>query len=379
MWRLSKNLAMVGLVIGLAACSSRPTSEVMTPVAPAPGYTSKVRLLVATTRDKGTGAEAETFGKERAKSVHHAVVTISIPKAHKPGQIEWPAKGAPPDPALNFLTTEREFLAPNQFVGEIRQRVLAGGPEAGSVLVFVHGFNTRYEEAVYRFAQIVHDSGFAGTAVLFAWPSRGAAPLYLADRDASTYSRDYLERTLQQIAAVPGVREVNILAHSMGNWLAVETLRQAKLKGHGDFGGKLGDVILASPDIDINVFRTQLDVIAPLRRPITLMVSGDDQALSVSTFLSGGVQRAGQMTAGDARVVAAAQRYNLVVVDLTNVDDGTSSHHSKFAVSPAVVRAIGKGIADHDAGAKAEGGLVQAVTNIGGSLLQVPAAIVGAP
>jgi esterase/lipase superfamily enzyme len=26
------------------------------------------------------------------------------------------------------------------------------------VLVFVHGFNNRFEDAVYRFAQIVHDT-----------------------------------------------------------------------------------------------------------------------------------------------------------------------------------------------------------------------------
>jgi len=28
----------------------------------------------------------------------------------------------------------------------------------GKVLIFVHGFNNRFDDAVYRFAQIVHDS-----------------------------------------------------------------------------------------------------------------------------------------------------------------------------------------------------------------------------
>lgn len=55
----------------------------------------------------------------------------------------------------------------------------------------------------------------------------------------------YLEQTLLELAGLKSVREVNIIAHSMGNWLAVETQRQAKMKGHGDLQGKLGDVVLA--------------------------------------------------------------------------------------------------------------------------------------
>ena len=115
----------------------------------------------------------------------------------------------------------------------------------------------------------------------------GKVPLYLADREASTYSRDYLEQALLKMSKLPEVKEINILAHSMGNWLAVETLRQAKMKGHGDFNGKLAEVILASPDLDVNVFRTQLDVIGKLPRPMTVLVSGDDSALALSTKLAG--------------------------------------------------------------------------------------------
>ena len=44
----------------------------------------------------------------------------------------------------------------------------------------------------------------------------------------------------------------------MGNFLFVETLRQATIRGNGRFGGKLGQVMLAAPDIDIDVFRRQM-------------------------------------------------------------------------------------------------------------------------
>ena len=64
------------------------------------------------------------------------------------------------------------------------------------VLIFVHGFNTRFEEAVYRFAQIVHDARVDVAPVLFTWPSGGSVTDYVYDRDSAVYSRDALEAVL---------------------------------------------------------------------------------------------------------------------------------------------------------------------------------------
>lgn len=338
-------------------------------------YTDKVRLLVATTRERGSAVDPEAYTAARAHELNYAALSISIPRHHKVGEIEWPNQ-YPADPSYHFITTERQAYSKSQYLGEVAAHSRQDG-QPGSVLVFVHGYNTLYEEAVYRFAQIVHDSGYQGTAILFAWPSRGSAPLYLADREASTYSRDYLEQTLLDLAALPQVGEINVLAHSMGNWLTVETLRQASMKGHVDFRGKLGDVVLASPDLDVNVFRTQLDVIGKLPRPMTVLVSGDDKALALSTMLAGGVERAGMITADDVRAVEGARRYNLRVVDLTNVQGGDGSHHSKFAQSDAVISAIGHGLR-HEGQHKAQAGIATAVTNAGTGLLSVPTAILGA-
>jgi esterase/lipase superfamily enzyme len=362
---------------GLAACEKRPAAEVLVPVDRAPRYTPKVDILVATTRSRAPDGTPAGFSNDRSPQVNYAALTLSVPKSHKSGQIEFPGPGTP-DPALQMVTTERASLEKSEFLSEIQRRVGYGGLEAGSVLVFVHGYNTKYEEAVYRFTQIVHDSGFTGTAVLFAWPSRGNTALYLADRDSSTYSRDYLEATLRDIASVRGVKEINILSHSMGNWLTVETLRQAKLKGRVDFNGKLGDVILASPDIDNDVFRTQLDVIGRLKRPMTVFVSGDDSALQASSLLAGGQQRAGQITAEDLRLSAAAKRYNLRIIDLTGIDSGNAGTHSKFAQA-SVVRVIGRDLAADAAGAKSQPGVVTAVQDVGKSLLNLPGTLLGVP
>jgi esterase/lipase superfamily enzyme len=376
--RVHQLLVCVLCLGALAACAARPTREVLVPVDKPPRYTPKVDMLVATTRNVGTAGDATSFGTGRSPQVNYASVSMSIPKSHKPGDIEWPGPGTP-DPSREMVVTDQALLSRADFLREVRTRAPGAGVETGSVLVFVHGYNTQYQEAVYRFAQIIHDAEFRGTAVLFAWPSRGNTALYLADRDATTYSRDYFEATLREIAAQPGVREINILAHSMGNWLTLETLRQAKLKGRVDFNGKLGDVILASPDVDNDVFRTQLDTIGKLKRPMTVLVSGDDSALKASALLAGGQQRAGQLTADEVRVFAnEIQRYNLRVVDLTGVDSATTGTHSKFAQAE-VVRSIGKGLAADAAGGQNQPGVIAVVQDIGKSILNVPGNILGVP
>jgi esterase/lipase superfamily enzyme len=51
----------------------------------------------------------------------------------------------------------------------------------------------RFDEAVYRFAQITHDSRATAVPVLFTWPSRGKFLAYAYDRESATYSRNALE------------------------------------------------------------------------------------------------------------------------------------------------------------------------------------------
>jgi esterase/lipase superfamily enzyme len=94
-------------------------------------------------------------------------------------------------------------------------------------------------------------------------------------------------------------------------------------------------------------------------------------------MLAGGVDRAGRVTANDARVIAAAEQYNLRVVDLTGVDDGSGNHHSKYSKSEAVMAAIGKGL--RTGAAKSAAGVATAVTNVGTSIVKAPAAVFAVP
>jgi esterase/lipase superfamily enzyme len=93
--------------------------------------------------------------------------------------------------------------------------------------------------------------------------SRGGLAAYEADKESATVARDALEGLLLDLSNVDGVHHIHILAHSMGAWLAMESLRGVATAGRPNLGGKLGEVMLAAPDIDVSVFSQQLQRVGP--------------------------------------------------------------------------------------------------------------------
>ena len=178
---IGRGLAVAIVAAGLSACGGRPPKGVMEPVAtPLPAGAHPVPLFVATTRARPKDPLL-MFAGERSRSLDFARVVISVPPDHVAGEIEWP-RSAVGDPAQHFVTTDRSFLKDETFIDGIRKAVAARPPGERTVLLFIHGYNTMFEEAVYRLAQIVNDSGFKGVPVLFTWPSRGQVLQYPYDR-----------------------------------------------------------------------------------------------------------------------------------------------------------------------------------------------------
>jgi esterase/lipase superfamily enzyme len=297
-------------------------------------------MLVATTRSAKGAVPGEMFTGERAEGLSFAEITVSLPPdaARKAGDVQWPAH-SPGDPARDFVTTQADPLTQTQVIA--RFRGLVATAPGKRVLVFVHGFNNRFEEAVYRFAQIMHDSRAPAVPVLFTWPSRGKLLAYTYDRESATYSRDALEDVLQRLSTDPQVGEVSILAHSMGNWLALETLRQMSIRNHG-LPKKIGAVMLAAPDVDVDVFRTQIAAIRAPSTKFSLFVSQDDQALAVSRRVWGNVARIGAINPDAEPYRTELEKEQITVFDLTKLKTDDGLKHAKFAASPEVVRFIGE-------------------------------------
>lgn len=341
MVRCHPHILFAMLAFALAGCASRPDPALRL-VAPAQ-MARQVPILVATTR-RPSEDPALLFNGERSLSPRLAHLTISVPQGRKPGEILWPS-GGKPDPASTFAATRFETVPRDGGPAAIRQAIRAG--QHRHVLVFVHGYNTRFDEAAFRLAQIVHDSSAPVLPVLFSWPSWGALSAYPYDRESAATARDGLESVLTELARHPDVAQVSVLAHSMGGWLTLESLRQMAIR-HKTIFPKITDVMLAAPDVDVDVALAQGRAIqAAARKPrVTLFVSADDRALNASRLLWGSRDRLGSLDPTKEPYRTNLERSGVDVFDLTSAESGGDSlNHGKFATAPQVVSLIGKRLA----------------------------------
>lgn len=325
----------VSAALVLGGCAGRLQQGMLVPVAEAAEGGSRVQVLAATTRQRSAADPGEMFSGERAEASSYAAVTVSIPpdNARKVGEIQWP-ETLPGDPRRDFVTVSANYLDQKEFVSALADT--AKQTRRNKALVFVHGFNNRFDDAVYRFAQIVHDAKAPGIPVLFTWPSRGELKLraYTYDRESANYSRDAFEQLLSLVAANPNVKEINIVAHSMGNWVALEALRAMSIRT-GKIGAKIRNVMLVAPDVDVDVFRTQIQRMGSPRPRFSLFVSQDDKALDLSQAIWGGVPRLGEINPAQEPYQSELKRENIEVFDLTKLSG--NAHDRAFEDITAVL------------------------------------------
>jgi esterase/lipase superfamily enzyme len=163
---------------------------------------------------------------------------------------------------------------------------------------------------------------------------------YVADKDAAAFSRDQLAELLTALTMDPRLGRVNLGAHSMGCWLAMESLRQLRLAGSNAALDRLGSVILAAPDIDLDVFRSQISVLGRLEPPLTVLSSPDDRALYLSNRLGGERERLGSLDARDPRIEALAKEEGIQLIDISAMAGTDSLNHDRFVGAAATLQKL---------------------------------------
>lgn len=331
----------VAMAALLSACANQ-AENVLLPFpggqAAMPPGAHQVDMLVATTRQPLPKEPGQMFSGERAPNLAYADVTISIPPDanRKIGDVQWPSQ-IPGDPKRDFVALASAQIDRGPLLQRLRQQAAR---QKGRVLLFVHGYNNTFDDAVMRFAQIAHDSKAPAAPFLFTWPSRGRLLEYFYDHESATYSRDALETIFDMLAAEPAVRDVSIVAHSMGNWVTLEALRQSAIR-RGRINAKISNVILAAPDVDVDVFAKQIVMLGEPRPRLTLFVSRDDEALGMSRRIGGGIPRIGAVNPDVEPYRSELLDNKIAVFDLTKLKGGGTFNHDKFATSPQIVRLIG--------------------------------------
>ena len=205
---------------------------------------------------------------------------------------------------------------------------------ADSILLFIHGYNVSFPEAIFKAAQIAFDANFAGTVLAFSWPSAGSLFKYDKDRESAEFAGPHLAQIFHLIMEEIGKKNVYIVAHSMGNQVLVDALQ---LAASSKASISISELVMAAPDVDKNVFLSKADQIRSVAKNITLYASSADKALRASGEKSFGT-RLGFVGPTGPNIFPGIE-----TIDVTAAgDDMLGLDHSTFSSSRAVLEDLGR-------------------------------------
>lgn len=282
------------------------------------------------------------FSSERGHKLQLGRALITVPFSHEVPHIERPRVIEIPyfkikiyaekeDPDKHFTVQEITSLTEDQMLALVRDQLAKSSTFKNHAFVFIHGFNTSFDCALYRTAQIAYDLGFDGVPFLYSWPSGGNVASYTYDHGSVEQAEPMLAEFLDMVIQKSGAKSISLIAHSMGNELLLRVLERLKPKIPP--GVVISQVILAAPDVDRDKFNIIAREITNFARGVTLYAASNDRALGYSQRFWGGVPRAGDIPKDGPLIVPGVD-----TIDVTAVStDALGLNHSGYAENPALL------------------------------------------
>jgi len=319
--------------VGLAASGCWISENLVTSGIAVPGSPAVEKdpvLLVATTR-RATG-ERPWFGSQRGRGLTFAEARLSPPDRSLTGRVASMVTG---DWSLASVDKVQSGEgAANAFVSTALGR---------DVLLYVHGYRESFETAAVSTAQLSSGIGFRGASALFTWPSGSGTFDYVHDRESAMWSRDAFEDLLKAIADSPSGGRMHIVAHSMGTLLTLETLRMLRASGGETAMARIGSVVLAAPDIDLDLFTRSIERLGPDAKKITVISSTNDRALAISSRIAGGLRAGG----AEREKLERLESLGVRIADASEYGGGGLGfiNHDMFLSNPEVQQVVKRAIA----------------------------------
>jgi esterase/lipase superfamily enzyme len=277
------------------------------PETPASHMAALSPVLFATDRDdEGGPALATRFGSRRLDPFEFSCGDLGAPKR---------MSGEPQIPRAALASAKGAQACAAMIVEKTRAAGLK------KILFVAHGFNIDFRGLLWRALQLGSDLDYDGAIVGWSWPSDGSAFAYAYDEDSSLWSEPHLAELVEAVAAAGPELQLDFVAHSMGNRILLQMLR--------DFGLaratlRIGAAVFAAPDVAQDVFRQQIRMARNIGTIRTLYASQYDRAILISESYHG-APRAG--SGGDAI---------LVLSGVESVDARLSGHSYLFDESKAI-------------------------------------------
>jgi len=242
----------------------------------------KYTVLYGTNRKANWESNKIHYNNLRDNFLHLGYCEISIPSSHRIGNVERPGwfknvffEESPKDHFTILLNKKMDEI---EFVKLLQQKI--GKTDERDVLLFIHGFNVEFDEAMKRTAQLGYDLNFKGGVTAFSWPSNGSVSGYIADLDSAKLSTNYLCNFIKLLIR-DNVNKLHIIAHSMGNMVLTQALLLLKEENFLP-NIIINQIVLAAPDIDKDIFVNQIMPSIHGMARLTLYASNKDKALITS-------------------------------------------------------------------------------------------------
>ncbi|HUG22725.1 alpha/beta hydrolase [Piscinibacter sp.] len=272
------------------------------------------------------------FGAEFDDTMHFGKRIVRIPTSHRPGEL-----GSPLWRRLLLQVDDRitvdpaTVLSADAFTRDVRSFIAGLDPADRNVLVYIHGFNTTFDDAARRAAQLGFDLKVPGITMLYSWPSRGRVGAYLSDLSSIEASEEHIANFLVKVTGLAERGKVHLIAHSMGNRGLLRAMHRATTQAALRSGTRFGQIFLSAPDVDAQLFRQLASVYPLVADRTTLYVADQDKALAALEWMTEGGR------AGGAPPVLV-----LPGIDTVRVHGSSLFRlgHSYFAEEPGVLRDI---------------------------------------
>jgi len=329
--------------------AARPPPPAATPEGGPAAQSEKwdvVPVFYGTDRAEEANPKRLSYGSDRGHRLQLGRALVTVPKLHEVPQIERPWALRIPyfnvtiyeeaeDPNKHFTMQEIKKLTKDDLLKMVRARLAASSRFKDQALVFVHGYNTAFDNAIYRTAQIAYDLKFDGAPFLYSWPSGGAVASYTYDRESAEASKPYMRQFLEMVVKETGAKSVSIIAHSMGNQPLMSVLKD--MKSSAPEGVVISQIIFAAPDVDADNFSNLAQAINGMAKGVTLYAASNDRALIVSRNFWGHT-RAGDVPAEGPLVLPGID-----TIDVTAAStDVFALNHSEYAKNAKVLEDIGE-------------------------------------
>jgi esterase/lipase superfamily enzyme len=285
--------------------------------------TKIIPIYFATNRSTANGIPScsnDYYTVDLSPKIIQGVCEVNVPFKHNIGDLSAdPAN----DPDQYFRFMAHKPVAERDFLNSVTANPF---PE---VILFVHGFNVSFEEAVYRSAQIKYDLKFAGEVVLFTWPAGAKSGGILEALSlSSTYKNN--QKNAQGTVSIlkdfvknlhSSGKRLHIIVHSMGHQIVLPALAELSSEGNKEM---VSELVLNAPDYPSSTFYGISNNIQKVAKRVTVYCSPGDKALVASRRVN-----------ENKRLGSCEKIAGIDTVNVNEIDDSTLSlNHGYYSSRP---------------------------------------------